>query len=398
MENLLKYSIIKLNQTKLSFRRYLFDEIEWEDRLIGIKGSRGVGKTTLMLQKLKMDYGNSNKAIYITLDHFYFTKNRLFDFIEEFYLMGGRVIFIDEVHRYPGWSVEIKNIYDLYDDIKIVFSGSSALQIHKADGDLSRRAAVYNLHEMSFREYLKLSKKLDFNKYSLDDVLSNHLDISSDITDDISIIPLFEEYLKEGCYPFFNEIKGQFYDRILTTINLIVESDLQIIDKINPQTSYKLRQLVALLADSVPFKVNISELSRTIGMSRDVLLRLLTSLDRASLIKGIKSEGSPVGYLTKPEKVYLNNTNLLYALNSGKENFEGTVRETFFMNQLIKNHKVKSAKRGDFLVDEKYIFEIGGAKKNYKQIANIRNSFIAADNIEHGVGNKIPLWIFGFLY
>lgn len=398
MDNLIKYSAIKVNQTNHSFRRYLFEEIEWEDRLIGIKGSRGVGKTTLMLQRLKMEYGNPYKAIYVRLDHFYFTKRRLFDFIEEFYIMGGRIIFLDEVHRYPDWFLDINKIYNLYHELKIVFSCPSALKIQSIDVDLYRSAAIYSLHEMSFREYLKLSRKLDFWEYSLEDILDNHVDISVEITRDISIMPLFKEYLREGCYPFFNEVKVLFYDRILSTISMIVENDLQIIDKINPQTSYKLRQLLALLADSIPAKLNITNLSRTIGMSRDMLLRLLKSLDRANLIKGIKSEGSPVGDFTKPEMAYLNNSNLLYALKSGNDNFEGTVRETFFMNQLIKSHKINSAKNGDFLVDEKFIFEISGANKKYKQMASIKDSFIVADNIEHGIGSKIPLWMFGYLY
>ena len=398
MEELIKYSSFKVNRTLLNFRRYLIDEIEWDDRLIGIKGARGVGKTTLMLQRLKETYGNSVKALYVTLDNFYFTKNRLFDFAEQFYLNGGRALFLDEVHRYPFWSVEIKNLYDLYDDLKIVFSGSSALQLHRADGDLSRRAAIYNLNELSFREYLKLSGKADLKCYSLKEVLASHQDIASEITKEITVIPLFKEYLKEGVYPFFKESRGKYYERLISTINVVIENDLLIIENINYQTAYKLRQLVAVLADSVPFKVNISELSRTVGLSRDVLLRLLSALDRANLIKNIKRGGSPVGYLTKPDKIYLNNTSLLYALNTNKSNFEGTVRETFFMNQMLKSFEVKTSKKGDFFIDGKYTFEIGGSKKGFAQIADVADSYIAADNMELGYGNKIPLWLFGFLY
>jgi len=398
METLIKYSQMKLDKTSMSFTRYLLEFIEWDDRLIGIKGAKGTGKTTLMLQRLKSVYGNSIEAMYVSLDNYYFTKNRLFDFAEEFYLMGGRVLFLDEVHRYPGWSLDIKNLYDLYDDLKIVFSGSSALQLHKAEGDLSRRAAIYNLHELSFREYLALSKKAVLKKFSLEEILSNHKEIALEITKDFSIIPLFKDYLKEGEYPFFAEAKGQFYDRLVNTLNVIIESELQIIEGLNYQTSFKLRQLVAVLADSVPFKVNISDLSRTVGLSRDVLLRLLKALDRANLIKGIQLEGSAMGYLTKPDKIYLNNTNLLFALNSGKENFDGTMREIFFMNQMLQSHIVKASKTGDFLIDSKYTFEIGGATKSYKQIAGVDDSYIAADNMEVGYGNKIPLWLFGLMY
>ena len=398
MEDIFKYSQLKLSKTSMNFKRYLLDEIEWEDRLIGIKGARGVGKTTLMLQSLKKNYGNSLKAIYVSLDNFYFTKNRLFDFAEKFHVNGGKALYLDEVHRYPAWSIDIKNLYDLYDDLKIVFSGSSALQLNKADADLSRRAAIYNLHELSFKEYLELSGNECFNSFSLEDILSNHIEIASEIIKKITVIPLFKKYLKEGIYPFFKEVKVQFYERIINTINLVIESDLQIIENINYQTAYKLKQLVAVLADSVPFKVNISKLSREVGLSRDMLLELLTALDRANIIESIRMQGSSFGYLTKPDKIYMNNTALLYALHTGKENIEGTVRETFFVNQMFQSHKVKSSKNGDFLIDEKYIFEIGGKSKGFKQIADITNSFVVADNIELGYGNKIPLWLFGFMY
>lgn len=398
MESLIRYSERKLSKTLMSFSRYLLDEIEWDDTLIGIKGAKGTGKTTIMLQRLKSFYGNSDKAMYVSLDNYYFTKNRLFDFAEEFYLMGGRALFLDEVHRYPTWSIEIKNLYDIYDDLKIVFSGSSALQLQKAEGDLSRRAAIYNLHELSFREYLELIGKGKFAKFSLKDILDNHKEIANSVIDKLTIIPEFRNYLKEGAYPFIRNAKGQVYDRLLNTLNVTIESELQIIEGINYNTAYKLRQLVAILSDSVPFKVNISDLSRTVGLSRDVLLRLLKALDRANLIKGIKAEGSAMGYLTKPDKIYLNNTNLLLALNSVDKNIEGTVRETFFMNQMIQAHEVKSSKTGDFIIDDKYLFEVGGAKKGFAQISNIKDSYIAADNIETGVGNKIPLWLFGFMY
>lgn len=398
MEELFKYSQLKLSKTSMKFKRYLLNEIEWDDRLIGIKGARGVGKTTLMLQRLKNKYGNSLKAIYVSLDNFYFTKNRLFDFAEQFYINGGRALFLDEVHRYPYWSIEIKNLYDLYDDLKIVFSGSSALQLSKADADLSRRAAIYNLHELSFKEYLELSGNAKFNKIELEDVLHNHVEIASEIIKKITVIPLFKKYSKEGVYPFFKEVKGQFYERLINTINLIIENDLQVIENINYHTAHKLKQLVAVLADSVPFKVNISNLSREVGLSRDMLLRLLSALNRANIIKSIRKQGSSVGYLTKPDKIYMNNTALLYALHSGEDNIDGTMRETFFANQMSKSHKVKSSKQGDFYIDEKYTFEIGGKGKGFKQIADITNSFIVADNIELGYGNKIPLWLFGFLY
>ena len=399
MENLYKYFRLRTANTSLPFVRYLFHEINWNDRLIGITGARGTGKTTLMLQYLKKHYGNTDKAMYVSLDNFYFTKNNLFDFAEDFYKYGGRVLFLDEIHKYPDWGLEVKNLYDTFHDLKIVFSGSSALQLHKSGGDLSRRAAVYHLHELSFREFLMLTKKIELPFYSLQDILKKHNQVIPEILKSRdSILSDFKQYLDYGVYPFFMEAKGQFYDRLINILNIVIENDLQSIEHINYQTSYKLRKIIALIADAVPFKVNISELSRKSGMSRDMLLRLLQALDRANVIKMLRQDSKPTGHLTKPEKIYMNNTVLLKALNSGENVSSGTVRETFFMNQLVQSHSVSYPKKGDFLVDNKYLFEIGGKNKNNAQISGIKDAYIAADDIEYGFGNKIPLWLFGFLY
>jgi len=257
---------------------------------------------------------------------------------------------------------------------------------------------MYNLHEMSFREYLHLSGNGVFKKYSLEEILKDHVEIAREIIRKITPVPLFRDYLVRGVYPFFKEAKGRFGERLTNAINVVVEIDLTSIENISYHTTYKLKQLISVLADTVPFKVNITELSRRVNLSRDALLRLLTSLDRANLIKGIRREGAASGYLTKPDKLYLNNTALLNALHSANINVEGTMRETFFMNQLLESHDVKVSKKGDFLIDGKYIFEVGGKNKGYVQIADVKNSYIAADNIETGYGNKIPLWLFGFLY
>ncbi len=398
MENLLKYSQLKVSKTSVRFVRYLYAQIEWSDRLIGITGARGTGKTTLMLQQIKKEYSRSNKAIYVSLDDFYFAKNRLFEMAEDFYLRGGRYLFVDEVHRYPAWAIDLKNLYDTFSDLNIVFSGSSAIQLHKAKADLSRRAAMYHLHELSFREYLELKENIVIETLGLDDLLKHHIQFASSINKIHFVLPLFKEYLEKGLYPFFKEVKGQFYERLVSTINTVIEIDLMAIDHINYQTTYKLRKLISFIADSVPFKVNISELSRKIELSRDVLLRLLKTLDEANLLKRIMQEGSPTGHLTKPDKIYLNNSALLYALNSNQNLAVGTVRETFFMNQLIKDHDVLIPKKGDFLIDHQFTFEIGGRNKSKKQITGLKNAFIAADDIELGYENKIPLWLIGFLY
>jgi len=398
MDSLIRKSQLKVSKTSLDFKRYLIDEIVWEDRLIGITGFRGVGKTILMLQQFKIEHKKSSNALYVTLDDYYFTRNSLLDFAEKFYSIGGRVLYLDEVHRYPNWSLEIKNLYDLYDDLKIVFSSSSALQLHKASGDLSRRAAMYDLHELSFREYLTLAGVSKLPLFTLEDIIDNHVEIASDISQKLPIIQLFKEYLEKGIYPNFKDSKGAYSDRLLSTINTVIEIDLQVFDNINFQTVYKLRMLVAMLSDSVPYKVNISSLSRDIGLSRDVILRLLKAIDRANIINSIALEGSAVGYLTKPDKLYLNNTALLFALNTNKNNFEGTKRETFFVNQMKQSHKVMSSKKADFIIDNKYTFEIGGRSKGFKQIEGLADSYVLSDDLEIGFGNKIPLWLIGMMY
>lgn len=398
MEELFKRSAIRVSTIDTAFIRYLYDQIEWSDRLIGVTGARGTGKTTMILQYIKLNYGNSYDALYVSMDDYYFTNRRLFDLAEEFYVNGGRYLFIDEIHKYKDWSRDIKNLYDTYTDLKIVFSGSSALQLYNADADLSRRAAMYNLNELSFREYLNLTTGEKFEKWGLQAILEKHHQITPPILEKGSVLPAFHDYLKKGVYPFFIDSKGQFYDRLISTIDVIIKDDLPSIANINYQTSDKLRKLISLIADSVPFKINISELSRKSGISRDVLLQMLNLLDRANLVSGIRQKGAPTGHLTKPDKLYLNNTVLLYALNTNRELSIGTVRETFFMNQMLLGHSLNSVDKGDFLIDNKYVFEIGGKSKTNKQIIGMDNSFVVADDIEHGYRNTIPLWLFGFLY
>lgn len=398
MNTLIRYSGIKVNNTNTKFVRYLYNRIEWTDRLIGITGARGTGKTTLMLQYLKNNFSEKNDALYVSLDDYYFTTHRLFDLAEEFYLSNGKIIFIDEVHRYPGWATEIKNIYDTFPGIRIVFSGSSALQLHKAEADLSRRVALYHLHELSFREYLILKTGEKYTPLSLEEILNNHHKIAPEIINDIRILPHFREYCKTGVYPFFLEAKGLFYERMKNTVNVIIENDLVAVEKLNYQTVYKLKKLIALLSDSVPFMINVSELSRKTELSRDLILLMFKALDRANLIYPISQKCVPTGHFTKPDKIYLNNTALLYALSSNPQTEAGTTRETFFVNQLSLDHKLNSLKKGDFIVDDKYTFEIGGKNKTKKQIAGIRNAYVAADDIEYGYNETIPLWLFGLIY
>ena len=332
------------------------------------------------------------------MDHFYFQKNNLFDLAEEFYINGGRHLFIDEVHRYPTWSSELKNVYDNFPKLKIVFSGSSALQIFKAEADLSRRAVMYKLGPMSIREYLSLTLKLNTGSWALNDILSDHVQIAREIQQKIQIIPVFNEYLKGGVYPFFNEPTAKFEQRLMNTVNVIIENDLMAIERFSYSTLVNIRRILAFTADIVPFKPNISELGRKTGVSRDILLRIIDLLEKSDLLILLKQESAPTGYLTKPDMIYLHNAALLYCLSQNQNPEKGTLRETFFVNQLRENHLVNISLKGDFLVDNQFVFEIEGKGKSGKQVVGIDNSFIVQDDIEIGYKNFIPLWLFGFLY
>ncbi len=397
MEKIIEKSISKSSKVSLKFKRYLYDEVDWSQRLIGIKGARGTGKTTLMLQILRSKFHNKNNAIYISLDDLFFSANTLADFTDNFVKNGGEYLFIDEVHKYQNWSMELKNIYDDHPELSIVFTSSSALEIYGGENDLSRRAIVYTLNELSLREYIALVHKVLIPAFSLSDLITTHGEISEAINKIVKPIAMFNEYIRYGAYPFIIEGKTKYYERLERIINIIIENDLQAIVLIEYQTIMKIKKLLYVLAGIVPYKPNIAELSRRIVTHRDLLYRYLDLLNRANLISQLHADNNSISYMSKPEKVYLNNTTLIYALNEDNAD-PGTIRETFFMNQLSCRHEILYPHKGDFLVDNKYLFEVGGQNKTKKQIKGIENSFIAADGIEYGCENKIPLWMFGFLY
>ncbi|GHV30471.1 ATPase AAA [Bacteroidia bacterium] len=398
MEELFDWFYRQLKKADMYLVRYLSPFINWDSRLLSITGARGSGKTSLILQHIKSTYGNTPRnVLYTSLDHLWFSTNRLYDLVVEFDKMGGRVLFLDEVHKYPNWSQEIKNIYDGFPEMKVVFTGSSMLEIYRGYGDLSRRAVHYLLAGMSFREYLKMEHKLDFQKISLENILSNHVEISSAIIEKIKPLPAFNNYLKMGYYPYYKEDKNAYHLKLANTINLILESDLPAVENIESYSIANIKKLLWIISTLVPFTPNISELSVQIGVSRNSLLNFLNILERADLINLLTSDSKGMNLLTKPEKIYLNNTNQIFTLGGDKSNV-GNIRETFFFNQLKAVAKVNYTKITDFLVEDKYLFEVGGKNKSYQQIADIENSYLAVDNIEYGFGNKIPLWLFGFLY
>ncbi len=397
MDKLYEVFINLVKQVKIDFKRFLIDEIDWSSRLIIITGARGAGKTTLLLQYIKENYKIDNTVLYVSLDNLYFFENTLTSLIDQFYKNGGKYIFLDEIHKYKNWSVEIKNAYDNYPELKIVATGSSALNIFKGFADLSRRVNHYKLPGLSFREYLNLTKKISFESYTLDNILKYHLEIAGEITDKIKPIAELNNYYQYGYYPYFLESKRHYLTKLLQTINVTIESDLPATVRIDYSNIIVLKKLLSLISSSVPFQTNITDLSRKIEISRNSIVQYFDYLSKGELIISLYKSGKNIGLLTKPEKIYLNNTNLIYALANENANI-GTIRETFFVNQLHSFYTINSSDKGDFLVNNEYIFEVGGKSKNDNQIKNIENAYIVSDNLEIGANNKLPLWLFGFLY
>ncbi len=393
-----------LSKVQLEQKRYLYLSINWQLKSIGILGQRGVGKTTMMLQYIKEHYNGSDEALYISLDNPYFQTISLLEFAKEFEQYGGKILFVDEVHKYSDWSSHVKTIYDLL-DLRIVFSGSSILQISKQDSDLSRRTVVYHLENLSFREYLSLKYKKTYEAVSLETLLVEHTDIASKVSGEIKPLKLFREYLQYGAYPFIIEDKDSYHQKIIAILNLILEVDMPLINNIEVQQIAKLKKLIYLLAVNVPFIPNIKDLSDSTNISRPKVYEYLNYLENAKIINSLHSKAKGYSILSKPEKLFMQNTNITYALTNNID--IGSARESFFVNQ-IKNYfgsktqfldtAIYIANKGDFLVNETYTFEVGGKNKSFKQIKNIPHSYIASDEIEIGYGNKIPLWLFGFLY
>lgn len=397
MESVLEKSADKIKSVQTAFVRGNIDAIDWGPRLLGIKGSGGVGKTTLLLQYLKKNFKNDDSAVYITLDNLWFSRNRLEDFIDKFVKMGGKHLFIDEIHKYPEWAQILKNSYDDYPELKIVFTGSSMLEILNSRADLSRRAVVYTMQGLSFREFLNLHLNLNIPVYSLDDILNNHRQISDEILSLTKPLKYFETYLKTGYYPFYKELPTHYFYKIEEVINMILEIELPLMRNLEISYVSKLKQVLQIIAESVPFIPNVSKLSERIGINRNTFLNYLYYLAEAKLTLNVYKNVSGITKLQKPDKMYLENTNMIYALAPKMAN-EGNLRETFFVNQLAYKNKLEYTDKGDFRVNDIFTFEVGGKSKTDQQIKNVSNSFIVADNLEFGFANKIPLWQFGLMY
>jgi hypothetical protein len=398
MESLFEKYRQKLHITSTTFVRGLMGEINWNSRLIGIKGARGIGKTTLLLQYIKINLSKETEnTLYVSLDNIWFSNHSLIELVDYFVKRGGTYLFLDEVHKYPNWSQELKNIYDDFSTLKVVFTGSSLLEILNARADLSRRANVYHMQGLSFREYLSIETGETLEAYSLEAILENHLEITDAIALKLKPLHYFENYLKIGYYPFYKENPDWYFNSIHEIINLMLEIELPQLRGVDLAYIHKMKQLLLIISESVPFVPNVSKLSEKIGINRTTLLLYFHYLEEIGLTLNLFKEAGGISKLQKPDKIFMENTNLMMALSPKFANI-GNLRETFFANQLSYKHKISYAAQSDFLIDGNTVFEIGGKNKSTKQIKNLDNAFVAADNLEFGFKNTIPLWLFGFLY
>lgn len=386
----------RLSATKTKFRRYLHAEIRWDARLIGIKGCRGVGKTTLILQHIKQHFSNYDTVLYVSLDDIWFEAHALQELIEYCYPRGVRYFFFDEVHRLPHWQTVMKNLYDSYPDMNIVYTGSCMLELDSREGDLSRRQLMYTMQGLSFREFIELSEGIALPVIDLQDLLVRHGEVSMAIAQRLPIIASFEKYLTYGYYPFFVSDKEGFDLRLRSVVRQVLESDLPAVENVGFETVRKVSKMLAVLAQRVPQTPRMQELYAQLNTSRDQGLKMLYLLDRSGLLALLSQEAKSFKHLPKPDKIYLGDCNLMYAVSPKVD--IGTIRETFFYNQLRSQHNVVLPQSGDFLIDGRYLFEVGGPSKDFSQIKDLPDSFLAIDGVEYGMGHRIPLWMFGFLY
>ena len=398
INSLLDISDRLVAEIPMDYRRYLYSQVDWKDRLICIKGPKGVGKTTLILQHIRECFGpRSGRAVYIPADHIWFSSHDILDAIEYFYTHGFTHVFIDEVHHLPEWSRVIKTITDCYPKMNVVYSGSSILKISKGDADLSRRQAVYCLKGLSFREFLSLETSLDIAPLPLCDLLGAHREIAGGICDRVKVLPFFEKYLKVGYYPLYRDVSSQFEDRLVAVVNNVLDIDLPSVEDVTTATVRKAKKMLMVLARDCPQQPNMSALYRELETNRNLGIKLLDALERAELFATVESGSPKLKQLSRPGKVFLGDTNLMFALVPSPD--IGAVRETFFANQMrASGHVAESPDQGDFVIDGKWLFEIGGRGKGFSQIKDKPDSYVVNDGVELGIGKKIPLWLFGLLY
>ena len=382
----------KLAETSLNFKRSLYYSINWNVRMLGIKGEKGVGKTTLILQHIKETFDNPDDALYVSMDNLWFKTHSIMDL----YSKGVYFLFMDEIHKCPDWTSVLKNLYDNFPRLHIVYTGSSMLRIDNSRVDLSRRQTLYKLNNLSFREYLEYEGIASFNPHSLEDILKNHVKYAMEITSKVKVLKYFEDYLSHGMYPFYKESNTDYHIRLSEAVTQTLESDIPAVEDVTFETVQNTEKLLMIIAESVPFVPNVNRLCEALGTTRDSCLKMLYALDRAGVLCILTAELKNYKKLVSPDKIFLGNPNIMIALGGKTE--IGTIRETIFANQVGATNALQYPKKGDFFACRKYLFEVGGAGKSFEQIKDEPDSFLAVDDTEIGIGSRIPLWLFGFLY
>jgi predicted AAA+ superfamily ATPase len=388
----------RLATTPMSFFRYLYKEIDWNDTLIGIKGPKGCGKSTLLLQHIKDTFKGKEleKVLYVSLDNLWFSSHDIIDVVDYHYTHGGTHLFIDEIHYYKHWQTLLKNISDDFPGLHVVYTGSSMLQLESSEGDLSRRLTMYEMRGLSLREFLAYDGVLQISSVTLDELLENHVGIAMEVCAKTKVLQHFKKYLQIGYYPFYKTVHHGYYQRLQSVANQVIEVDYPNVEDITMPTIRKTKKLLMILAERVPQLPKMNELYKELETDRNQGLKMLYALQRAGLLQLLSDDAKRLDNLSRPDKIYISNPTMMYALTPKVD--IGTLRETFFINQLSQGHDLRYPKAGDFLVDKRFLFEVGGKGKKFDQIKDIPDSFLAVDDTEVGYGNRIPLWMFGLLY
>lgn len=385
--------------TPVSLKRYLYDQINWDAKAICLLGGRGVGKTTLMCQAFIDRYNDVNEGLYISADNVVVLGFGLFKIAQEYFKYGGKALYIDEVHKYPDWELHVKNIIDTYRKQQIIISGSSSIDLQQSKADLSRRIIYYELKGLSFREYLCFTLQKEYPVFTLEEILNNHAKLSEQHKG-ITVLKHFRDYLNFGYFPFFLEGFRDYHARLTNIIEKVIFEDIAVVYNLKQTTLIILKKLLWLVATSPAFIPNIDNISKNLGVSREVIYNCFDYLDHSGLLKNVYHSGKGLRLIRKPGKIYFDNTNLLYAINGSLKLVadKGVIRETFFVNQLSDFHKVNLHGQGDFIIDDKIVIEVGGRSKSNKQLNEVENGFLAVDDIEIGFSKKVPLYLFGMMY